>query len=971
MKKRFNLNKSVILIPIYITAFLILKNLVSILFIANEEYSNISKTIIHLNSDNRELIVLLLEISFFILISFHIKKWTISSTIAILPDSKQNIYKTIFENNCHCTIVLNKYGKVILANPSAKNFINSPKDIIGKSLNIPLITEELVTVDLYNNDLVPIEVNMKMRKTLYNNKTIYITALEDITLYKIAQDHIRESENKVKSLVKSEIHYKTIFDKAPVSIILIDKEGLIIDINPYHINKAGLGDKTRKDYINKNITLLPSIINAGVSKYYKGLLEGKAFDLKDVYFPFTMVEKTGFFNIKGVPLIHGKKVVGGIVIHEDITNFKRAEESLRKSRERYRSVVDTARECIITIDEHGKIVFSNRHVEQYFGYNIFEVLGKSLALLIPEYMSSIERSSIERLISWDREIIWQPIEMIGIHKNGNRVPLELSFGEFVESNKQMFTIIIRDITEKAKSKQDLKESEEKFRSISTTAQDAIIMMNHNGNIYYWNPAAEKIFGYSADEVMNKPIHNTIAPAKYRNAYLEGLKNFYKNGKGPVIGNILELNALKKDGTEFPVELSVSAVMIKDKWHAVGMIRDITERRKSEELVRKLSKSVEYSANTIVITDAKGNIEYVNPKFVHTTGYTMEEAIGKNPSILKSGLTPPEEYKKLWDTINSGREWIGEFRNKKKNGELYWELASISAIRNDDGEITHFIAAKEDITKRREAEEELKKHKEQLENIVEDRTIELQKANEQLKNLVYKEQELSKMKDEFTTNVNHELRTPLTALLITTRFLKKNINRLSDNDIYERLDRINISGDKLLHLVNELLDFSKIEAGMFSCHLSKVMLKDIFEQIKSTFDEMCKTKGLYFNINVIPKNLSITTDEEHLYKITSNLISNAYKFTDKGGIELNGKKENKYITISVKDTGCGVAKENLKKIFSRFTKEKENSKAPGTGIGLHMVKKITERHGGSINAVSKQNEGSTFIVKLPVKSKWLS
>ncbi|MBK8420870.1 MAG: PAS domain S-box protein [Anaerolineales bacterium] len=135
---------------------------------------------------------------------------------------------------------------------------------------------------------------------------------------------------------------------------------------------------------------------------------------------------------------------------------------------------------------------------------------------------------------------------------------------------------------------------------------------------------------------------------------------------------------------------------------VCVMHDITDRKQAAEQLRKLSRAVEQSASTIVIADIKGNIEYANKKFTETTGYTIEEAIGNNPRILKSGHTSAEEYKILWQTILAGKEWRGEFHNKKKNGDLYWESATISPIFNEGGKITHFLAVKEDITARKQA-----------------------------------------------------------------------------------------------------------------------------------------------------------------------------------------------------------------------------------------------------------------------------
>ena len=177
---------------------------------------------------------------------------------------------------------------------------------------------------------------------------------------------------------------------------------------------------------------------------------------------------------------------------------------------------------------------------------------------------------------------------------------------------------------------------------------------------------------------------------------------------------------RRDGSAFPVSYSSQPIVEGERSRgAVICFQDITERMRHEEIIRKISAAVEQSPVAIVITDTAGAIEYVNPKFTEVTGYTSAEAIGQNPRILKSGEFPSEGYKSLWDTILAGEVWQGEFHNRKKNGELFWEQASISPIRNARGNITSFVAVKEDITERKHNEEMLRKREDQLRQAMEE------------------------------------------------------------------------------------------------------------------------------------------------------------------------------------------------------------------------------------------------------------
>ncbi len=243
---------------------------------------------------------------------------------------------------------------------------------------------------------------------------------------------------------------------------------------------------------------------------------------------------------------------------------------------------------------------------------------------------------------------------------------------------------------------------------------------------------------------------------------------------------------------------------------------------------------------------------------------------------------------------------------------------------------------------------------------------LDDANIGIQNLVSKEKELLKMKDEFTSNVSHELRTPLTSIMGTTDYLLDVLPSLSKEDIRIRLERINRSGRNLLNIVNQLLDFSKLEAGNIDSRISEISLNEVFESVKETFQELCDLKGLKLCLQ--RTDINLINDYEHLHKIILNLLSNAYKFTEEGSITLEAVKTGDCIHIMVTDTGQGIKIEDQQKVFKRFSQGNiQNNKAPGTGIGLHIVQSIVHIYGGRIELESQLGMGSKFTVILPVQS----
>ena len=371
-----------------------------------------------------------------------------------------------------------------------------------------------------------------------------------------------------------------------------------------------------------------------------------------------------------------------------------------------------------------------------------------------------------------------------------------------------------------------------------------------------------------------------------------------------------------------------------------------EKEKALEQIQLLSTAVEKSPLYIVITDINGNIEYVNPKFTRQTGYSFEEVKGRNMRILKSEKQNQKFYRDLWDTILSGKDWSGEMLNKKKNGELYWENASIASISDENGKITHFIGIKEDITEKKEINEELIKAKEKAE-------------------------ESDRLKSAFLTNMSHEIRTPMNGILGFAGLLNK--STLTGGEKSHYIGIIEKSAKRLLSTLNDIIDISKIEAGQVEVSLNEVNVsKKMFDLIQF-FSQEAQQKGLKMNYVTVEsvKNLIVKSDENKLESIFSNLLKNAVKYTVKGeitvGLSINEKG---VMGFYVKDTGIGIPRERMNAIFNRFEQADIEDKLAfeGSGLGLAITKSYVEMLGGTIAAQSTVNVGSTFTVRLPLREE---
>ena len=358
-------------------------------------------------------------------------------------------------------------------------------------------------------------------------------------------------------------------------------------------------------------------------------------------------------------------------------------------------------------------------------------------------------------------------------------------------------------------------------------------------------------------------------------------------------------------------------------------------------LRKLTQAVEQSANTVVITDLEGCIEYVNPKFVETTGYTVEEAVGQNPRILKSGEQSDAYYEDLWQTITSGQEWRGEFHNKRKDGKLYWELASIAPIYDAQGQMTHFIAIKEDITERRRAEEALHQH-----------TAELQTRNEEL--------------DAFAHTVAHDLKGPLSPIVGIAQVLDQRYVELSEEKLHDYLNKIARNGRKMGRIIDELLLLAgarKMEVDTEALDMASIVTEAqerLVDMIKEHQVEVILPKSWPAALGYAP----------WIEEVWANYLSNALKYGGRPGEDVPLRVEfgfdklaDQHIRFWVSDNGPGLTPEEQARLFIPFTRLNQ-VRAKGHGLGLSIVRRIVDKLGGQVGVESEVGAGSLFWFTLP-------
>ena len=386
------------------------------------------------------------------------------------------------------------------------------------------------------------------------------------------------------------------------------------------------------------------------------------------------------------------------------------------------------------------------------------------------------------------------------------------------------------------------------------------------------------------------------------------------------------------------------------------------RRETTERLRKLNRAIEQSSSTIVITDTRGVIEYVNPRFEETTGYTAAEAIGQLPSLLSSGEQPREFYRDMWQSITTRHDWRGEFHNRRKDGSLYWESATISPICDEQGRTTHYVAVKDDITDRKLADDALRRSKEALAQHVQA----LEAANRALQEVNRVAESATRSKSEFLASMSHEIRTPMTAILGFADVLAGTPVTPDQADAIQTIRR---NGEHLLTLINEILDLSKIEAGKLTVETISVDPVELVEDVVSLMRLRAELKHLPLELTFDgPMPTTILTDPTRLRQILVNLVGNAIKFTETGSIRVRVRTRNRdgetpSMEIQVTDSGLGISEQQMARLFQPFQQATTSTTRQygGTGLGLAISRRLSEMLGGDLTASSSLGSGSTFTL----------
>ena len=642
------------------------------------------------------------------------------------------------------------------------------------------------------------------------------------------------------------------------------------------------------------------------------------------------------------------------------------EENARLSMAIQQSLIAT----LIT-DPEGDIQFVNPAFCQITGYSREELIGQNAHMLKPDTFPITFFEEIKKTIKEGR--VWQG-EIYNKKKNGDAYYVDAIISPLFDDEKHIIQVVtsLEDITERKRNRQfqEIQFNIAHSMVTSPTIHDLFLTVKKELNkIIYANNLFIALYDLKTNNLTTqfgddeKEFVRNIPPEKSLSGKVmkagkallftkKEIRKLADKGEIILIGERAEvwlgapLTVKNKPMGVIAVQSYTNPKAYDEKAKEImGIIANqlslYIEEKRTKEFNLKLSKATEQSPIIIQITNIAGTIEYVNPKFTEITGYTTDEVIGQNPRILKSGEHSKAFYQKLWDTVLSGKEWKGEFHNKKKNGELFWESALISPIYNDSGEITHLLAVKEDITEKKKILSELIRAKEKAE-------------------------ESDRLKTAFLQNMSHEIRTPLNGILGFADLLA--YENISADQTRTYAHYILSSGNRLLKLINNILDISRIESGSFSLQTNPFMVNNLIKEAWQLFKLQADKNKIRFtyHLSLEDKESIIVSDETRVNQIIVNLLSNAFKFTPTGSIDFGYKVQEKTLLFWVKDTGKGIAPEHQKRIFERFYQADMSISRDyeGAGLGLSISKGLVELLGGKMWLESQVGAGTTFYFTLP-------
>lgn len=781
-----------------------------------------------------------------------------------------------------------------------------------------------------------------------------------------------------QKLEEARDQYTNLFEFAPVGYFIFDLKGTILNVN---LTGSGMLNSERVRVKGKSFTAFLANNNDNYV-FFKHLRE--VFKTEVLHSCQVELKRKGYMpfpayldTIAEVDENTGETQFRSTV--RDLSGEKKTEklqvlnEELRLEKEKAQQYLQFSGVFFMTLDKDGIITMINKTGCDILRYTCNT---KNCKLKLHEN----ETCQIEGLNWFDNFIPKEDLNeakqefkqlLSGKYRNGirstnyiitqNRDKRLISWNSVVIKDKEGNICNIlksgEDVTEQKRSEKALKESEKMFRTLFETATESIIIINYKGVIVKVNPITLKLFGYKQDQLIGQQIE-ILVPKRLKSKHPGYRKEYLKNPKPISMGDDEDIFALKKDESEFPVNISLSSIRVENEPLVMALVTDITERKQAKEKLETLNLELEqkvikrtralwesqqmykliarnFPNGVINVFDKNLNYVFVDGMEMFNKGITGEMLIGTsflkrvNPLIRK-------ELKENLMNVFKGHNMTFESKIEDK---IY--MINAVGLHDVDNNISQILMVTQNIT-------------------------DLKKAENQIKKSLEKERQLNELKTRFVSIASHEFRTPLTTIMNSASLLSKYIESGEAPDKQQNhINRVKKSVHNLTNILNDFLSLDKLDGGHVELQLSELNLPEFFQEIINSLEVITK-KGQQI-IFAYSGEENVVADKQALTNIYNNLLSNAIKYSgENSNIEFKVNVEDEILATSIKDEGIGILKEDQDKVFERFFRTKDALETQGTGLGLNIVKKYVEVSNGMIDFESRYRRGTTFKVRLPIK-----